>query len=233
MDETENRIEWEDTAVFIEHVDINDSGSTIELLPPHKIDDILRRLGPTKYRAKGSCFNKYLEARIPGTGQWILESPRYREWHDKEENGLLWIKGIPGSGKSIHAATVIEQLKQENTPVLYFFFVQTLDANQQLKLAVNDWIAQILRYSTHAQKKLEKEISKFRDLSWEQRWEYLQFGLRQVAKAYLVIDGIDELDQTESKRLLERLVELRRYHPIACYKLSKHHILQPPFYNIW
>lgn len=52
------------------------------------------------------------------------------------------------------------------------------------------------------------------ELTWEQRWECLQLGLRRVAKTYLVIDGLDELDPSQSSKLfLERLVELVRHRP--------------------
>lgn len=37
---------------------------------------------------------------LPGTGQWLLEDDRLLEWQFSESSSILWLHGIPGSGKS-------------------------------------------------------------------------------------------------------------------------------------
>jgi len=44
-------------------------------------------------------YNAAREQRQENTGSWFLSDARYHEWLEKVD--LLWIKGIPGSGKTI------------------------------------------------------------------------------------------------------------------------------------
>lgn len=37
---------------------------------------------------------------LKGTGSWFLEDSVYLRWRDSHESAMLWIRGIPGSGKS-------------------------------------------------------------------------------------------------------------------------------------
>lgn len=59
------------------------------------------------------------------TCQWILETDDYQAWTD-QSNGLLWIKGKPGAGKSVLMAFLYNKLKQQryaqNEVQLDFFF---------------------------------------------------------------------------------------------------------------
>lgn len=46
-----------------------------------------------------------------GTGQWFLQSQQYKQWLlGKHE--VLWCHGIAGSGKTVLASMVIENLRQ-------------------------------------------------------------------------------------------------------------------------
>jgi hypothetical protein len=37
---------------------------------------------------------------LSGTGTWLLADPVYRKWKDESASSILWLHGIPGSGKS-------------------------------------------------------------------------------------------------------------------------------------
>jgi hypothetical protein len=46
-------------------------------------------------------FDK-LRAKYPGTGEWLLEHPVFKDWFDPQFAvipPLLWLNGIPGAGK--------------------------------------------------------------------------------------------------------------------------------------
>jgi hypothetical protein len=55
------------------------------------------------------------------------------------------------------AASIIQQLRQEKVPVLYFFFRQIIDANHQPVAALRDWLCQILSFSPPLQVRLRDE----------------------------------------------------------------------------
>ncbi|KAI1191179.1 hypothetical protein F5B17DRAFT_350560 [Nemania serpens] len=118
--------------VFIDRDDISNYNPD-HILPqsPDVIASIRQWLQPTAYEDPFGEYRKHLASHAAGTGAWITSSAPYREWLQSQELGTLWVKGIPGSGKSVIAAQLINHLATEHpgTPVLYFFFRQIIDAN--------------------------------------------------------------------------------------------------------
>ena len=37
---------------------------------------------------------------LQGTGQWLLQDPKFLAWQNESASSILWLHGIPGSGKS-------------------------------------------------------------------------------------------------------------------------------------
>ncbi|TVY82134.1 Vegetative incompatibility protein HET-E-1 [Lachnellula suecica] len=66
--------------------------------------------------------------RTPGTGQWLLDDSAFEKWlsgfRENDNSGILWLRGAPGTGKSILCSTVIEHLQQHNNlvPTAYFYY---------------------------------------------------------------------------------------------------------------
>ncbi|CAG8960929.1 hypothetical protein HYFRA_00002467 [Hymenoscyphus fraxineus] len=46
---------------------------------------------------------------LAGTGNWLLEEAIFKRWKDDSASSLLWLHGIPGSGKSKLTSLVIEE----------------------------------------------------------------------------------------------------------------------------
>nr|XP_036584003.1 ankyrin repeat-containing protein [Colletotrichum truncatum]KAF6793262.1 ankyrin repeat-containing protein [Colletotrichum truncatum] len=208
----------DDEPVVLSRDDVSDYNED-NILPqsPETLSEIRKWLQPTSYDDKSSEFKKHLSSHVAGTGQWLLSSDTYREWHDSYQNGLLWIRGIPGSGKSVFAATLVHSLAQESVLVLYFFFRQIIDANHSPTAALRDWLAQILNYSPPLQLKLKellKEKRSLESLSFSDIWSYLRTALSHLPKAYCVVDALDEMDQGEhADQFLQSLATLSQWRP--------------------
>jgi ankyrin repeat protein len=62
------------------------------------------------------------------TCRWILDSPQYKEWKDRQKladhHGFLWIKGKPGAGKSIMMKYLYSKARAtiRGAKVISFFF---------------------------------------------------------------------------------------------------------------
>ena len=83
--------------------------------------------------------------RHPNTGRWFLKSDRYL-WLKSTSNARLWLCGIPGSGKTVLASTVIEDLKLDDGPetsVIYFFFSFSDQSKQKLEDMLKSLIFQL------------------------------------------------------------------------------------------
>ena len=77
-------------------------------------------------------YFKALSQHLANTGAWFLNSDRYIDWKS-EANSLLWLHGIPGCGKTILSAAIIQDLLQQHTSgigVVYFYFDFNTSAKQ-------------------------------------------------------------------------------------------------------
>ena len=185
-------------------------------LGPKELDEIRKWLQPTDYDAESSEFRRHLSSQAPGTGLWICDTPRFQQWRCSDENSSLWIKGVPGAGKSVTAASLIQHLKNENVPILFFFFRYIISANRRSRSLARDWLAQLLPYSTQLQATLQPLLETALDgISDEELWAYLLGGLSSVEKAYCVVDAMDEMEQVPNDSFLRRLNTLSSFRPGA------------------
>ncbi|KAK4206451.1 ankyrin-2, partial [Rhypophila decipiens] len=186
---------------------------------PEVISEIREWIAPTDYNHESGEFQKHRASHMPGTGEWLFATPNYLKWHDAEDHGLLWIKGIPGSGKSVFAASLVDELAQEGHPVLFFFFRQIIDANHKPINLLRDWLAQILEYSPPLQVLLtpfvdEKSENKsaMHTISINDLWTYLKIALAHMPRAYLVADALEEMDKG-NEVFLQALARLGSWQP--------------------
>lgn len=192
----------EEEAVVIEHDDVSDYNPA-QLLPqpPQEIKKIRSWLQATDYAHASGEYRKHLSSHMPGTSSWVTSSTTYREWLTDSEHKTLWIKGIPGSGKSVVAAHLIDSLSKcfPGQPVLYFFFRQIIDANHEPAALLRDWLDQILEFSPPLQEQLKELIDSHRSLnslSMEDMWRHLALAIANLAgQAFCVVDALDEMDQ--------------------------------------
>ncbi|CAC9889568.1 unnamed protein product, partial [Aureobasidium pullulans] len=87
------------------------------------------------------------DLRHPNTGLWFLESDSYRRLKTTPATHL-WLRGIPGSGKSVIASTIIEDLQKDKdvvsgSAVVYFFFSFSDASKQTLEHMLRSLIYQL------------------------------------------------------------------------------------------
>lgn len=78
--------------------------------------------------------------RQPGTGMWLLQDQRFIDWKSSP-GSRLWLYGIPGCGKTVLSATIIDSvLNSPDALVAYFYF----DFNDENKRNVNQCIRSLV-----------------------------------------------------------------------------------------
>ncbi|KAJ5833535.1 hypothetical protein N7474_001846 [Penicillium riverlandense] len=178
------------------------------------LETIRSWLCPTEYDSEGSEYQKHLNSHAPGTGDWLFQTDKYRNWHDSGL-GALWVQGIPGSGKSVAAANLIQTLKKEDVPVLFFFARRIIKSNSNPRQLAQDCLSQLLDYSIPLQatlKKLHLQHSAIESAPFHELWRSLLFALSTLPMVYLVFDALDELD-TEQCNLLQCIYEIGKQKP--------------------
>ncbi|VUC24921.1 unnamed protein product [Clonostachys rosea] len=188
-------------AIVISRDDISDYNPGQVLPQPEKtLQQIRAWIQPTPYEIAGGEYRKHLASHAAGTGAWLTSSATYKQWLQDDQHGLLWIKGIPGSGKSVIAAKLIDQLSRDNpgSPVVFFFFRQIIQANHKPDALLRDWMDQFLKYSPPLQKKLKSDMEtrSLDSISIDEMWKNLYMAFSGFSgRIFCVADALDEIDQ--------------------------------------
>lgn len=71
--------------------------------------------------------NEKAQSRIPGSGQWLLDHNRCRNWRNTSSSSIFLVHGVIGSGKTLLTSTVVDSSLQESSgqaspaPLAYFY----------------------------------------------------------------------------------------------------------------
>ena len=143
-------------------------------------------------------YNRALSARLQGTCTWVISREAITSWElpDPESTvtKFLWIHGLPGFGKTVLCAMLIEYLRRETGhPVVYFFCSLEGNHKQEPQAILRSWVAQLVLYSadiypqavdlfraTHARTATEPEL-----------WSLLQVLSLQLRSCHFVVDGFE------------------------------------------
>jgi ankyrin repeat protein len=176
-------------------------------------------LAPTEYSSEGSEFRKHVGAHVLGTGNWIFSTHQFEKWSQSEDVGTLWIKGIPGSGKSVVAANLIKTfLEKGNHPVLYFFFRHTVDSNSKPIFLVRDFLAQLLPHSAQLASQLNRLMGNFPDIDTapiKDLWDALLTSLATSPRVFIIVDALDEVELGQEAFFTDSLLRMNSMRPQA------------------
>lgn len=156
--------------------------------------------------------------RQAGTGQDLLGSRDFASWMDGRCKTLL-CHGIPGAGKTMLAAIIIELLTMEenrsNTAVACVFCNHRSQANQGVTLLLAALLRQLVEgrsFLLHIVIRLHNECQKGKIRpSREQLFEALLQVCSTLACTYIVVDALDECSDQYGARsqFIERLQRLQ------------------------
>lgn len=162
------------------------------------IEKIKAWLKPTDYSTSSSEFHRHLSSQAPETGEWIRQTAQFCQWHSSNNHGSIWIKVVPGAGKSVAAASMVESIGRiESVPVLFFFFRQIIETNRSPRSLLRDWISQLLPFNEILQASLWEMVEAKNELeavSTSELWKQLRAALRAMNRVYCVVDALDEMD---------------------------------------
>ncbi|PHH50007.1 Vegetative incompatibility protein HET-E-1 [Ceratocystis fimbriata CBS 114723] len=144
--------------------------------------------------------------------KWILEHTEFQQFQNEAECRILWIKGDPGKGKTMLLCGIIDELEQDASVSLSYFFCQATGGNQLGKATsvLRGLIYGLARRNpqliTHVRMKYDymgKELFNGRN-AWHNLCEIATSMLNDptLENATLVIDALDECS-SERQRLLE------------------------------
>lgn len=144
--------------------------------------------------------------KIPGTCQWLSENLAFRSWlEDVNNENLLWIFGVAGSGKTILTTSAIDFIQKAHpySILLYFFCNRnTNDEHKNNSLSVIRSLLFQLWISTKDDEQFREcwvEVFNSVDLECTQYLPHYVEALERVLAlaqdiVFIVIDAVDECD---------------------------------------
>ena len=154
-----------------------------------------------------------------GTLEWILLHPSYDQWRiGAHEHPMLWMPGPLGSGKSTAIKFLIKRLSCSIVPCLVvFFFCDGRDSTKSTEVSLlRSIVRQILDNDERLLRKLaEKESNDKADLLLAKNlWELMELSCLALVQSYrltyVLIDGVDELQDIDRAAFLKRFKRLIR-----------------------
>lgn len=148
-------------------------------------------------------YNKALQQRHKGSGQWLLRSEAFEQWKTRP-NSFLRLHGIPGCGKTILSSTIIEDLNRTTSPselLLYFYFDFSDTRKQSLDSMIRSLISQLYYRLDSTRKDVDSLFSSCEDGCRQPTTESLcGLLLRSISQADQVRIVLDALDECNTRK---------------------------------
>ncbi|KAF5590988.1 zinc finger C2H2-type integrase DNA-binding protein [Fusarium pseudocircinatum] len=163
-------------------------------------------LRPIDPAADQDLFSK-VRAEYQGTGRWLLDNEDFKEWFNPRYARippLLWLTGLPGSGKTIITSLIVEEV-QNLSPrprVLFFYCKQSVPEHNTFIAIARSFILQLLNQDKSLLLYLHRKHCDSNEAvlsSIPLAQEILNFLLSSCQNAYIIIDGLDECEREERK----------------------------------
>ena len=185
-----------------------------------KRKEVFRWMSEIEYKSHHEDLSNGL---LPNSGQWLLDHELFIEWGQSSVSSILWLHGIPGSGKTRLVSRIIDVMLDERkpgqSPTAFFYCARSTAEPERGKPA--EILGAILRqlcsskpdkpirgpvakeYEIRRQK-ADDDCSKVRKLSVEDCTRLI-LELTQENPATIIIDALDECDEEIRHELLEAL----------------------------
>lgn len=162
------------------------------------------------------------------TCKWILDNDRYKHWN-RSDNGILWIKGKPGAGKSTMMKYALDRSKDSRSSHLtidlyFFFYMQGVTSEQKTCLGMlRALMYQLYEQNPSTNKTIKEHFAAKRsatiftkeNICWqlEELKAVFLSTLIQASKSQkisLYIDALDEATPEEFNTVNRYLIDLER-----------------------
>ena len=157
---------------------------------------------------KRSLLRTYTQRRSPGTCDWIHDHASYNAWLNTSGPAFLWVQGIPGAGKTILAATILEDLEKYRhlDGIVISFFDEGLGYENlaeaclaSLTYQLREHLIQVTAGSAaHTDDNDCKNWLSMSSATFRQRLFALFAGIDSAIQVILVIDGLENQEWMKS-----------------------------------
>ena len=144
--------------------------------------------------------NDFMGRRQPGTGEWLINSDKYREWH-QSPGQTLFCPGMPGAGKSICTAIVINDLHtrfngSRDVGIAYIYCHFRRREDQRLEDLLLNLLKQLSETTEclpgDSRALFERHQEKHTRPLFDEIWGTLKSVSGLFQRVFVVVDALDE-----------------------------------------
>ncbi|KAI5457861.1 hypothetical protein BGZ63DRAFT_70523 [Mariannaea sp. PMI_226] len=169
-----------------------------------------------------------ISKRQPGTGTWFLESHEYNVWLTQNQ-GTLFCPGIPGAGKTILSATLIDHLLESykgdlDIGVGYLY----CNYQRQETQKADDLLAALLKQLCQRVDLIPHSLAAlYDDFKDKSRPPFvgvskcLQSAISAYSQVFVVIDALDECNEFEREKFLTELRNIQESSHLNLFATSR------------
>jgi hypothetical protein len=176
----------------------------------------------------------HLRRRRPGTGQWLFETKAFKTWL-AGENGSLFCRGMPGAGKTILAAVVVDNLLANrvadnctSTTGVAFLYCSFLQGEKPIP---EDLLLSVLRHLSEGLPSLPESVRRLYQTHHAAKTRpplgdiisCLGSIADQYKRTFIIVDALDECPSGCRRWLLKALFHLRDAHGTNLFATSGPH----------
>ncbi|PGH04089.1 hypothetical protein AJ79_07189 [Helicocarpus griseus UAMH5409] len=195
--------------------------------------ELLDKVKPDPSQFSSDRYHDYL-SRIDrphrDTGDGVLTHPKFAQWA-KSDKGLLVLAGHPGTGKSVLANHLLEELPMRQPAIICSFFFKDTAGQTKPHIALckvlHEFLRQIENFHAAEEKLKQSDRDEIRPHS-SLFWNVLDSATRDQA-ASVIFDALDECDPEQRPELLERLSSYQTDFPRSKVKFL---LTMRPFHTI-
>ena len=178
-------------------------------------NEICQWLSPLDFPAQQ---REIYRRRQQGSGQWLLQSEKFKRWL-QSEGGVLLCPGDPGAGKTVLASIVIDHLwngvRKDGIGVAYIY-CDYLKHEEQTPIHL---VGSLLKQLAEQQKPMSESLRNYykehkrsnTNPSPERAIEVLKAECDSWSRIYIIIDALDECSEKDATRqiLVKGLLSLQ------------------------
>ncbi|GAB1318907.1 NACHT domain-containing protein [Madurella fahalii] len=203
---------------------MEEQNSRLKSLLRHSEAESHRRRLERYARVLDSCSQydhqtTWKQVRKLGSATVFHQATEYQNWKTQLDSCTLLYKGMLGSGKSVLLANIVDDLnlhvQDSGVPVAYFFCCHDISESLKARTVIGSLARQLLSLSSSKLTGVGDLIDKTpSDLDLKGIISLLRRALPRGFRAYCVVDGLDECDDSEMSTLIHRLKNLQDSFPL-------------------
>ncbi|KAK8012874.1 hypothetical protein PG991_010249 [Apiospora marii] len=148
-----------------------------------------------------SNYDMSIRLHHTGTGLWLIRLPKFQDWISAPSS-MLWLKGIPGAGKTVLAGVIIGEAlakSTETTATAFFFCDYKSGDTHKVENILRALAYQLAIQKEEAYEKLDQHFQLHnpspgmpKTPTVQSLSDLLQDMIKLFDRVYLIVDGIDE-----------------------------------------